>query len=71
MNIKTTSGHLTAHDKRVIVAILKANGTGANTPRKAVKIVGNEVWITTNETDWNGPRSVTHKASFAVEGGIQ
>ena len=67
MNIKTTAGHLTAHDKRVIVAILKAGGTGAKTPKKTFRIEGHDVWVTMAQMEWSGSRDVTRKSSFAYD----
>lgn len=66
MTIKTTAGHLTAHDKRVIVAILQVGGAGAKTPKKTFRIEGNDVWVTMAQMEWSGSRDVTHKSSFAV-----
>lgn len=66
MNIRTTAGHLTAHDKRVISQILTAGGTGAKTPRKTYRIEGSEVFITQTVSEWTGPRAVTYKASFSI-----
>jgi hypothetical protein len=71
VNIRTTAGHLTAHDKRVIAAILEAGGKGATTPRKVFSIEGADVWITETVTEWSGPTKRTHKASFEVKGAAQ
>lgn len=71
MNIRTTAGHLTAHDKRVIAAILQAGGKGATTPRKVFSIEGSDVWITQTVSEWGGTRKATYKASFEVKGGGQ
>ena len=76
MNITTLAGHLTTHDKRVIVELLQHGLKAGRTPRKLVELTidGNRVTatITTRETDSFGRMSEkTNRAMFTVKGGAQ
>jgi hypothetical protein len=65
--VETTSGHLTAFDKKVILIMLNNGHKHVKTPKKVFKIEGNTVLITEPVMEWNGPRQKTYKSTFSVK----
>lgn len=62
--IKVIEGHLTAWDKKALLAIINAGLTAAKAGRKEFRIENDVVKITEPVSDWNGSHLSTFVATF-------
>lgn len=62
--IKVTEGHLTAWDKKALLAIINAGMTAAKVGRKEFRIYSDCVNVTEPISGWNGSYLGTFSAKF-------
>jgi hypothetical protein len=65
--VKTTSGHLTALDKRAVLAMLNAGASTAKTARNRYRMEGNAVWVDQPTMEWSGPSRREYRAEFVAK----
>jgi hypothetical protein len=64
--ITTKSGHLTALDKRAVLAMLNSSTTAAKTPHNRYRLDGSAVVVESPVMEWSGPSRREYRAEFVA-----